>query len=204
MNKAAFLLALQSQLSDLPKEDLEKTVDYYREIIDDRIEEGLSEEEAVGALGSVEDIVSQVLMGISLPKLVKARVKPSRALKAWEIVLLALGCPVWLPLLIAAASVVFAVYVVLWSVIVTLYAVDLSLAVGGLGGIFGAVVYLISRNFAGGTLYFGVGLVCVGLAVLLFFGFNQITKGLLLLSKRIWLGLKTCFIRKGERRHESI
>lgn len=204
MNKAAFLFALRNQLSSLPKEDIERTVDYYSEIIDDRMEEGLSEAEAVRALGPVEEIASQVLLGMPLPKLVKARMKPNRALKVWEIVLLVLGSPIWLPLLIAAASIVFAIYVVLWSVILVLYSVDLSFAAAGVGGIFGIFSYIVSHNIAGGLLYFGAGLVCAGIAVLLFFGFNQVTKGMLLLSKRILLGMKACFIRKGEGHSENL
>ncbi len=61
MNKQEFLKALWMRLSDLPREDLEKSLDYYNEMIDDRIESGLSEEAAVLAVGSVEDAAKQIL-----------------------------------------------------------------------------------------------------------------------------------------------
>ena len=46
--------------------------------------------------------------------------RPRRQLKAWEIVLLVLGSPLWLSLGLAAIAVIFAFYVVLWSVSVSL------------------------------------------------------------------------------------
>ncbi len=64
------------------------------------MEDGLSESEAIEAVGPVSQIVQQILMETPLPKLVKDKVKPRRSLKVWEIVLLVLGAPLWLSLLI--------------------------------------------------------------------------------------------------------
>lgn len=197
-NKQEFLSALRDKLSGLPKEDLERSVDYYSEIIDDSMEDGLSEEEAIAAIGSMEDIVSQILMETSLPKLVKARVKPKRDWKAWEIVLLVLGSPVWLPLLSAAGVIILAVYIVIWSMVVVFYAVDLSFAAGAISSLFAAVMYLCSGGSAQGILFVGAGIFCAGITILLFFGFNRITKAILTFSKKILLRIKTRFIRKGE------
>ena len=55
MTKREFLKALWSSLSQLPKEDVERTIDYYNEMIDERMENGMTEEEAVADVGSVED-----------------------------------------------------------------------------------------------------------------------------------------------------
>ncbi len=43
MNKQAFLTQLRKGLSGLPQEDIEERLAFYSEMIDDRIEEGLSE-----------------------------------------------------------------------------------------------------------------------------------------------------------------
>ena len=126
MNKSDFLSELRRGLGCLPEEDIEKSVDFYAEMIDDKMEEGLTEEEAVAEAGCVDEISAQIIAEIPLTRLVKARVKPKRALKAWEIVLIAAGSPVWLSLLVAAAVTVVSVYASLWAVIVSLYAVVLS------------------------------------------------------------------------------
>lgn len=198
MNKQEFLSVLRERLSGLPKEDMEGSIDYYNEIIDDHIENGISEEEAVEAVGTMDEIVSQILSETSLTKLVKTKVKPNRALKAWEIVLLILGSPLWLSLLAAALLLVLAAYIVLWSAILVLYSVVFSFAVSALCGIFGSFVLFSTVSVAQGILFLGAGLVCMGIAILLFFGSNQITKGVLTLSKKMLLGIKGCFIRKGD------
>ena len=60
MNKQEFLDALQGGLSGLPKEDLQRILDFYSEIIDDCVEDGLSQEEAVATLGSVDEILASL------------------------------------------------------------------------------------------------------------------------------------------------
>ena len=199
MNKPEFLSGLRERLAGLPEEDIGRSMEYYSEMIDDRMEDGLSEAEAVLAMGSLDEVVAQILAETSLPKLVRARVRRRRPLlRAWEIVLLVLGSPVWLPLCIAALVIFLAIYLVIWSMVLTLYAVDFSVAVSGIAGLLGAFALVFHGRLAQGIFLFGGCLACAGLAVLMFFGFNFITKGVLVLSKKIILGIKSCFIRKGD------
>lgn len=200
MNKRQFLAALQEQLNGLPQGDIEKSLDYYKEMLEDRIEEGMAEEDAVNAMGPLEEIVSQILMETSLPKLVKAKAKSQRALRIWEIILLILGSPVWAPLLLAVILIVLSLYLVLWSIIVSLYAIDFSFAAAGIGGILGAFFMIFTGFPTQALFFFGSGLVCAGLAVLLFWGFYQITRQILRLSKKIMIWVKSWFIRKGNAR----
>jgi uncharacterized membrane protein len=190
MNKKEFLEELRKGLSGLPQDDIEERLTFYSEMIDDRMEEGLSQEEAVAEIGSVKDIVSQIMSEIPLSRLVKEKVKPKRALRAWEIVLLALGSPIWISLLIAALAIVFSLYVVLWSVIICLWAAGLGIAGGSLGGILSAVILTIQGNFLQGAAVLGAALVCAGIFILWFFMCQQILKGVLLLTKKLALGFK--------------
>ena len=61
MKKQEFLAELWKQLSDAPKEDVERSLDYYTEMIEDRIEAGMSEEEAVADIGSPKDAAKQIM-----------------------------------------------------------------------------------------------------------------------------------------------
>lgn len=61
MTKQEFISELKSRLSGLSKEDLEKAAEYYGEAIDDCMEEGLSEEEAVSAMGPLEEVARTIL-----------------------------------------------------------------------------------------------------------------------------------------------
>ena len=61
MNKQDFLKELSRALSGLPREDLEERLAFYSEMIDDRMEDGLSEEEAVADIGSIDEAASQII-----------------------------------------------------------------------------------------------------------------------------------------------
>ncbi|MDE5917328.1 MAG: DUF1700 domain-containing protein [Oscillospiraceae bacterium] len=196
MNKKEFLAELRKGLSGLPQDDIEERLTFYSEMIDDRMEDGLSQEAAVAEIGSVKDIVSQIMSEIPLSRLVKEKVKPKRTLRTWEIVLLALGSPIWISLLIAALAIILSVYVVLWSVIVSLWAAGLGIAGGSLGGIISAVIFATQGNGLQGAAMLGASLVCVGICILWFFICQQTLKGVLLLTKKLALGCKYLFVGK--------
>ena len=88
MNKQEFLNALRYGLSGLPQDDVEERLVFYSEMIDDRMEEGLSEEEAVAQAGPIEEIVSQTVGEIPLTKIVKERIKPKRHMSVGEMLLI--------------------------------------------------------------------------------------------------------------------
>ena len=52
MNKQEYLESIRSRISAMPADDVNRFMDYYSEMIDDRVEDGLSEEEAVADMGS--------------------------------------------------------------------------------------------------------------------------------------------------------
>lgn len=76
MSKQEFLEPLRRGLSGLPREDIEERLKFYSEMLEDRMEEGLSEEEAVSAAGSVDEIVAQAVADIPLAKIAKERIRP--------------------------------------------------------------------------------------------------------------------------------
>lgn len=196
MNKQEFLTQLRKGLSGLPQEDIEERLTFYSEMIDDRIEEGLSEQEAVSAIGTVNAIITQILADTPLTKLVKEKVKPKRMLKAWEIVLLIMGSPIWLSLLIAAFVVILAVYIVIWSVVVALWSIEVAFAACSLGGIVSAVIFAFQGNGLTGLAMLSAGIICAGLSIFMFYGCKAATKGMVLLTKKMALGIKILFVGK--------
>ncbi len=196
MSKQEFLAELEARLFGLPQDDIWDRLTFYSEIIDDRMEEGLSEEDAVSEIGSVDEIVVQIVAEVPLTKIVKEKIKPKRALKAWEIVLLALSSPIWIPLLIAAFAVIFSAYIVVWSFLVSLWAIEVSAAACSLAGIFDAFVFLIRGNVTVGIAMLGAGAFFAGMSILLFFGCKQATQYILHLTKKMALGIKSVFVGK--------
>ncbi len=198
MTKQEFLAQLRKGLSGLPQKDTEERLTFYSEMIDDRMEEGLSEEEAVSAVGSVDEILSQVPGEIPLGKTAKETSKPKRQLRVWEIVLLVLGSPIWLSLLVAAFAVLLSLYISLWSVIISLWAVFGSLVGCVVGGIAAGVVSAYSGNIPAGIAVIGAAIVSAGLAIFACHGCKAATKGVLVLTKKLALWMKRCFIRREE------
>ena len=75
MTKQEFTEQLRAKLQGLPEAELEERLLFYSEMIDDRIEEGESESEAISAIGNIDEIAEQILSDIPLTKLVKEKVK---------------------------------------------------------------------------------------------------------------------------------
>ena len=196
MTKQEFLCLLRQKLSGLPEQDIEDRLTFYGEMIDDRIEEGCSEQDAVSDIGSADEIAAQIIADIPLTRLAKERLKPTRKMSTVEVVLLAIGSPIWLSLAIAAMAVVLSLYVVLWSVIVSVWAVFASFAACAVGGAVAGVVLACVGNVPSGIVLLGAGLVCAGLAILLHFGCGAATGGIVWLTKKIAFGIKKCFVRK--------
>ncbi|MDO4742666.1 MAG: DUF1700 domain-containing protein [bacterium] len=198
MNKQEFLVQLRKGLSCLPQEDTEERLMFYSEMIEDRMEEGLSEEEAVLAVGTIEEIVAQAVTEIPLLKIAKERVKTKRRLKAWEIALLALGFPIWFSIGAVAVALIFSLYVSLWSVIISLWAVFGSLTGCAFGGMVAGLIFVPNGKILTGIAMVGAGIVCAGLSIFMFYGCRSATNGILRFTKKFVLWIKNCLIKKEE------
>ena len=188
-------------------------------IKDYRLEKGLSQEELATALGVVRQTVSKWEKELSLPEsemllkiaevlgttaadlldeqpLPPAEEKSPRRLKAWEIVLLALGSPIWLSLGIAALAVAVALYAVVWSVIISLWAVFAALVSCAAGGVVAGNILAFTGSVLPGMATVAAGLVCAGLSVFAFFGCKMATKVVLIWSRKIAGWIKNRIFKK--------
>lgn len=198
MTKKVFLDTLREKLYGLPKQDVEDRVAFYSEMIDDRMEEGRTEEQAVSDIGSVGKIATQIITDTSISKISKDVFLPKKQFKAWEIVILALCSPIWISLIASAFAVILSLYVTLWSIIISLWAVFVSLGISALACPVMSVVFIASGNITVGIAGICAALVCAGLAIFMYIGCKAATNGALLLTKKIILGIKKCSSKKGE------
>lgn len=184
MMKHEFLASLQKKLSPLPRSEVEEQLRFYSEMIEDRMEEGMAEEEAVAAVGSVDEIVAQIAAErqIQIPK----EEKPKKQRKGWQVALLILGSPVWVPLLIAAFAVGLSLYVSLWSVIISLWAAFGSMVVCGVAGLVAGIGMALGGDPMSGLAVAGAGTVCLGLAIFLFFGCKALTDATVRLTAKLF------------------
>ena len=191
MDKYEFLTELCARLWALPEEDAKRSVDYYGEMIDDRMEDGLSEAEAVAAIGDPDEIARTILASTTFPQPAAPEQKASKRLRWWEILLLVLGSPVWLSLIIAVAAVIFSVWISLWSVVISLYATAVALGASAIGCLF--AIFFTFDVPGSAAVALGAALICAGVAIILFMLSNLAAKGMVALTKIIW---KSIFPRK--------
>ena len=196
MTKQHFLLSLRDRLSALPQNTVEEQLHFYNEMIEDRMEDGLSEDEAVRAIGLVDEIATQIIAHTPSLKPVKQNLRPKKHLKAWEIVLLVLSAPIWLSLLIAALAVALSLYASLWAVVGSLWAAFGSLIACGIGGVLAGTIFAFQNHVWQGLAVIGGGLTCAGLGILLFFGCKAATDATVQLTKATVKSIKRCFGRK--------
>ena len=197
MRKREFLYALKRRLSGLSARETAERLNFYSEMIDDKIEDGLTEEAAVLEIGSTEKIAAEILADAPLIK--TTGTKGGKTLSAGAIFLLVLGSPVWLSLLIAAFAVIISLCAALWSVVISLWAVFVSFVAAAPASVIAGIIFALCGNALSGVATVGAGLVLSGLAIFIFYGGVAATKGTLLLAK--WGGrcIRSCFVRKVSR-----
>lgn len=197
MTKQTFLAELSEKLSDLPKEDLREQLSFYSEMIDDLKEEGFSEEETFQKIGSADEVAERVISEYRFSESAPETAKPNRRVRPWVIVLLAVGSPIWLSLLIAALSVALSLYITLWSLIISFWAVVLAIAGCSAYGIASAAVFAFQGDFPRCIAMLGMGIFGIGCSILLFLGCVAASRGVVRLTVKIVLGIKNLITGRG-------
>ena len=195
MSKQEFLAGLESGLKGLPKAEIDERIVFYSEMIDDLMDDGLSEEDAVKRIGKVEDVVAQIVVD---NRYTKQSSTPKRRLCVWEIVLLIIGVPLWGSLLITVIAVASALYVSVWAGIVSLWAGFVSLVACAVAGPVSGIVAICQGSGLAGLAIIAAGVVCAGLAIFAFFGCKAVTQYTVLLTKKAVLWIKKRLAKKEE------
>lgn len=196
MNKGEYLDEIREKLMGLSEQDIDKALEFYKEALADRMDDGLTEEQAINAVGSADEVAEQILMDTPLPKLVSATVKPKRTLKAWEIVLLVLGAPLWIPVVASLFAVALSVVCVLFSLMLTIIAVVFGFIVGGFVAAIAGICGLLAGGGVAALAKIGGGLVMVGLGALLFLPCKSLVLWLFELCGRFFKWIKKQFVKR--------
>lgn len=194
MRKEEFLAALRTALGKLPEQEILASLDFYAEMIDDRMEDGATEEEAVAALGDVDSIAAQITAEV--PPIPKAVAKMKTSSRTANIVLAIVLSPIWIPLAFAFALCVAAIYLSLWAVIIGLWLCVACLILCGPVGIAG-LIYCLGTGFPlTGAWTVGCGLAACGLGLFALVGVKAVSNGLIQLTSMFASKVKSLFVRK--------
>lgn len=194
MNKTEFIDTLRRALGKLPSYEVEQSIAFYTEMIDDRMEDGMSEQEAVAALGSVNVIAAQIIA--ETPPIPKAIAKANTGSRTLNIVLLAVFSPIWVPLALGLAMAALGVYLSIWMVIVALWMTVGILLLCGPIGIVGFVWCLSTGYPLTASWLLGCGMAATGLGLFAWFGVLAASKGLVQLTHSFARWIKGLFVKK--------
>lgn len=198
MTRLKFNEILRKRLNGIPKDDIDKTLEYYNEILSDKIDDGMSEEEAIKSLGTIDEIVKITLSEISFPKLIKEKLGLNKKLKTWQIILLASTFYIWIPVSITLFAVALALYISLWSGVIAVGAVGVaSIACAPVVLIFG-LIDIFTGNIASGVLFIGFSLLFVGVSILLGILTKQFALLMVKVCKKLIIKIKSLFIKRGD------
>lgn len=199
MNKQEFINALRERICDLPRIDVDEQLQFFKEMIDERMADGLSEEEAVADIGSIEVIREQIVENIPLLAILGNKLKQKRSTSSTKIAVISSTAIIWAPvllaLIVAAVAVVASLYTVLWALVVSVWAVFIALAAAAPFGVVMGLLNLFGGNALFGICIIGCGITSAGLAIFAFYGALYASKGGVILTRKIWFLIKKLFVR---------
>lgn len=188
MNRIEFINLLEKRLNGLPNDVKVETIEFWNEIISDKIEDGASEEEVINEL-NIDVIVEDTLKEIPLKKLIKEKAKG----KGWLAFVIATFY-IW----IALFAVLLALYACIWSVVVSFGAAAVGCEGFALLSVIKGIVDVFGIDISYGLLFIGMGIFAVGLGILLCVLTIKLAKLVCGLTKKIFLMTKLLFVRRGE------
>ena len=197
MNRIEYRAALESRLAAVPSAERAKQLDYYDEMICDRMEDGMTEEEAVAMLGDIDETAREIMSQYALPSPVSpagadrppAPDKDNRGgshLWLW-ITLAILGSPIWISLLAALITVIAALVIVIWSLVISAFAIFVSAAAVGVVGIVFGIGSLFTASASYALFVIGAALAAAAIALFAVPLVKLIFKGAVYLTKSIGL-----------------
>ena len=205
MTKQEFIKELREKLFDLPKSELEDRLGFYIEMIEDGIEEGKTEEEAVAEIGGAEIVCARIREELSGAECndeekfetvaeskelaqsneiaVLPTAKKKRELsKTASILIFWIGSPIWLALAITLFAAVLVLYVSLWAAVLSVWSVFGACVAAAPALVVLSVINAVSGG-SSAVFMLACALVFAGIGIFLFFGSLYATRGSIWLSK---------------------
>lgn len=168
MNKAEFLNDLKCKLNFLSEEEREKMLNYYSEIIDDRIESRVSEEEVLSQMESTETIAKKLM-----PEHIPQRTTLEKVFDfidtlltkhgyLFVLAIIIFSFPIWSPIAVGILTFVGIMFSILFALV----------ALGAIGSVvaLGIAASFITQSLLGTLSSLGVSMICAGFTILITIG----------------------------------
>lgn len=163
MNKTEFMRQLATELVNAQVRDADNTLDYYAELIADRLEAGQAEPEIIASLEQPAQIVRQLKAESNEIPQHQPR---SKAMLALLILLLILGCPLWGSLLLVAVLLIAIGYALIWLIPILAAVFTASGLIGGAVSLLLSLLVVLQQGWLIGLMQLGISLVMLGVGLL--------------------------------------
>lgn len=153
MKKDEFLNELEKSLRNIDWQERKEILNYYEELILDRMENtNLNEEDIVNELGRVEEIANKI---INKQENIKTNKTTTNDYNVVGIIIAILLIPVWISL-----------FSLIFGLIAGIIGTGVGIIGGGLVVIVGGFT-ILNTNFPLAIFYFGIGLILIGIGLIL-------------------------------------
>ena len=193
MTTKEFLRILNREIEVLPAPEVQRAIIYYRELIEDRMEEGMSENEAVGSMEDISLIAQQILAEHEdILKDTHDETKQHNRKESWQhfdggwrkAVIIGTS-PLWLSVLAALLCFVFSIYILIWCIIFALYALVALFGILGFAGMI-AFFFDISSHTPLAIVELGIALFSIGAFMISYQSIRNVQNQLFAVQKA-WL-----------------
>ncbi len=168
MTKDEYLSELRAGLAAFSKDEVDRAVSFYEEMVDDRVEAGVSEEEAVGSLEPPAEAAARIISEMPAVPRAAARLRSPKTPRSWFvafIVAAVIGSPVWIPLTLGVIMAVIGCFIGLFGLLVAVWAIAASMLLGAPIGLLYLVAGVKAGSVAGALMGLGCGAVVAGVGV---------------------------------------
>lgn len=194
MNKELFLQQLRVRLQYLPPLEQQRTLSYYEEMIADRMEDGISEQEAVAALGPIENIVKDTYEDLGFTQLLQANMRMNTTNKISDKILIALiifiTAPFWLTFAVLAFSILISIAAVIFSLFIAFVAVIFAFGISAIACLAAFVIFIIHGQPLAALFVFGLMLVVAAITIALAPTIPTVGRGTMKVVKEIFRSAK--------------
>ena len=168
MNKKEFIDKLTEKLSNLKLSEREEAISYYSEMIDDFIENGKSEKEAVKELGGINDIVNKI---IENQESISKSENNQKERNISHIILLIIASP----FIFIFFIIIMCLFISIYSLIFGVYCTAIALLLANIIVIIDLFVNMF-KNLPYAIFEFGFVIFSFGISIMLILAMNMLIK----------------------------
>ena len=206
VTRSEFEASLRMRLQDLPVSETDRYVEFYMEMINDRIDEGMDEGSAVAAVGHLDDIEARIRSERMQPLVSRPMNSNNRrrGLSGGAIAAIIIGCIIFSPLLLGllglAIGLVFGLFGLVFGLFVSVIAIYISfyaLTAAGFGLMVISIFPFTTGRPANGVFLLGAGFFLCGISILIIMAMNRLLALIFRGSGRMFSAMGARFSRGG-------